>query len=293
MRRYKSEAGRELIYHSYEKLLEDWNIEYVEQDIMTSYGSTHVVTAGAPENPPLLLLHGTADNTAMMWIYNIQRLSERFFVIAVDAIGGSGKSEPNVDYYVKFDQTVWLDEVLNGLGIERIYVAGVSYGAYLAYHYAIMRPEKVIKIICMAGGIAASQAEVMGKMMKAFLPEALFPSEGSCRRLLRKLSGPNYTVFESNAELMKHWYYLLKYFNNKSMAQHKLTIFNDEQISSIRDKSRFLIGDQDMLSNYPKSIQRLEAHGLNYRIVNQAGHAINHEQAEEIDSEIIQYFIGS
>ena len=79
MRRYKSEAGRELIYHSYEKLLEDWKVEYAEHDIMTSYGSTHVVTAGAPENPPLLLLHGTADNTAMMWIYNIQRLSERFF----------------------------------------------------------------------------------------------------------------------------------------------------------------------------------------------------------------------
>ncbi|GGG61042.1 alpha/beta fold hydrolase [Paenibacillus radicis (ex Gao et al. 2016)] len=292
MQRYKSERGRELIYESYNKLLAAWGVAYEEADIPTTYGSTHIITAGSSANPPLLLLHGTADNAAMMWIYNIQPLSEQFYIIAIDAVGGSGKSEPNAAYKKQFDQAVWLDEVLDALAIRQADIAGVSYGAYLAYHYAIMRPSRVDKIVCMAGRVPSSQFEVMGKMMKAFLPEALFPTEASCKRLLRKLSGPNYAVFEDNKELMQHWFYLLKHFNNKSMMQHKITIFQAEQLASIRDKALFLIGDQDRLSYYPKAITKLEEHRLTYKIIPQAGHAINHEQSEQVNAEIIRYLIG-
>ncbi|WII39847.1 alpha/beta fold hydrolase [Paenibacillus thiaminolyticus] len=255
---------------------------------MTTYGTTHVITAGSPADPVLLLLHGTADNSAMMWVSNIEQLSERFYVIAIDAIGGSGKSEPNERYANEFDQTAWLDELLDAMKIETACVAGVSYGAYLAYHYAIWRPARVTKIVCMAGRVASSQFEVMSKMIKAFLPEALFPTEASCRRLLRKLSA-NCAPFENNPDLMNHWHYLLKHFNNKSMMKHAITIFTDEQLESIRGKALFLIGEQDILSNYPKAIRKLEQIRLNYKIIRHAGHAINHEQPEKVNREIIEY----
>lgn len=289
MQRYKTQLGQKLIYESYEKLLVIWNVAYEEKDVATTYGSTHIITAGLRTNPALLLLHGTADNSAMMWVYNIQQLSKHFYVIAIDAIGGSGKSEPNDKYVKEFDQTVWLDEVLETMSIEKTHIAGVSYGAYLAYHYAIMRPSKVRKIVCMAGRVASGQFEVMTKMIKAFLPEALFPTEASTHKLLKKLCGPNYSVFENNTELMKHWYYLLKYFNNRSMMMHKITIFNNEQLELIRDNSLFLIGEQDILSNYPKAINKLKDNYLNYKIIKQAGHAINHEQSEVVNMEIMEY----
>lgn len=289
MKRYKSRQGEELIFTSYDRLLLTWGVDYEQRDIQTVYGSTHVITAGSPSNPALVLFHGTADNSAMMWVYNIRELAENYYVIAVDAVGGSGKSEPNELYYRKFDQTAWIDELLKALALKLVHIAGVSYGAYLAYHYAIMRPDNVQKVVCMAGRIPGSQFEVMSKMMMAFMPEALFPSEANCKRLLRKLSGPHYTVFESNEELMKHWYYLLKYFNNKSMMQHGITIFDGEQMNLIRKKALFLIGDQDILSNYPKAIQRLNQYELNYKIIKEAGHAINHEQAELINREIIHH----
>ncbi|URN93752.1 MAG: alpha/beta hydrolase [Candidatus Pristimantibacillus lignocellulolyticus] len=293
MKRYKSSEGQQLIFDSYDRLLVDWDVVYEEMDIQTSYGSTHIVTAGSRDKPPVVLLHGTGDNIAMMWIYNIQQLSDHFYVIAIDAIGGSGKSEPNETYYKQFNQTTWLDEVLESLLIETTHIAGVSYGAYLAYYYAIIRPSKVTKIVCMAGSIAGSQFEVMSKMMRAFLPEALFPTEKSCKKLLRKLSGTNHSVFENNSELMNHWYYLLKYFNNKSMMQHKVTIFDHDQIKLLRNKSLFLIGDKDILSYYPKSIKRLQAHQLSYKIIENTGHAINHEQAQLVNTEIINYLTFS
>ncbi|MNZ91622.1 Carboxylesterase YbfK [compost metagenome] len=289
LRRYKGKVGQALIYESYDRLLASWGTAYEQRTIETSYGATHIITAGSPNHPPLVLLHGTADNSAMMWVYNAKALSEKFYIIAIDAVGGSGKSEPNQAYYRDFVQEVWLDEILLAMQLEKVHIAGVSYGAYLAYHYAIMRPEKVDKVIGMAGGVAGSQLEVMLKMMKAFLPEALFPTERSIRSLLRKLTGANYAVFESNKELMQHWFYLLKYFNNRSMTQHRLTIFNEKQLGSIRQHALFLIGDQDILSYYPKAIGRLETNRLSYKIIKGAGHAINHEQSDFINKEITEY----
>jgi len=289
MKRYKSLSGRQLITDSYNKLLHSWGTELQEKDIETSYGLTHVIIIGDRQSPPLLLFHGTADNSAMMWIYNIKELSRKFYIIAVDAIGGSGKSEPNDEYYKNFNQVTWIDDILKALEIHNTNICGVSYGAYLSYHYTLERPSRVNKAICLAGRIPSSQFEVISKMMIAFLPEALFPSEMNCKKLLRKLSGTNYSVFEENEALMKHWYYLLKYFNNKSMMQHKIKINSDSELSKLREKVIFLIGEHDRLTNYPKAIKRLEDNKLNYKIIENAGHAINHEQAELINKEIIEF----
>lgn len=68
MKRYKSLSGRELIVDSYDTLLQSWGTEYQEKDIATSYGITHVITVDDSQSRPLLLFHGTADNSAMMWI---------------------------------------------------------------------------------------------------------------------------------------------------------------------------------------------------------------------------------
>lgn len=287
MKRYKSPIGKKLIFESYDLLLKAWDVEFEEKDIDTSFGQTHIITAGDRNKPPLLLLHGTADNSAMMWIYNSKVLAEHFRIIAVDAIGGSGKSEPNEQYYKSFNQIVWLDELLDALKIATTNICGVSYGAFLSYYYTLNRPDRINKAVCLAGGIPSNQFEVFTKMMAAFLPEALFPTEKNCKKLLRKLSGPNHSTFEDNDVLMKHWFYLLKYFNNQSMMQHKIKIDNNADLSVIRSKVVFFIGDQDRLSNYPKSIKRLIDKEMNYKIIKDAGHAINHEQADRINQEII------
>ncbi|QOT11178.1 alpha/beta hydrolase [Paenibacillus sp. JNUCC32] len=289
MKRFKSNHGQKLVYASYDRLLSAWTVPYEQHNISTSYGMTHVITVGSSDLPPLLLLHGTGDNVAMMWIYNVEELSRNFHIIAVDNIGGSGKSEPNDKYAREFNQATWLDEVLEAMNVDAVYIAGVSYGAYLAYHYAIVRPDRVNKIVCLAGSIAGSQFEVMSKMMRAFLPEALFPSERNVRSLLRKLCGTHADAFENNPELMQHWFYLLKYFNNRSMMKHAITIHSPADIQAIRSKSLFVIGERDLLSHYPKAVARLETNGMRYRIVNGAGHAINHEMPELVHEEIIGF----
>lgn len=101
-----------------------------------------MIIVGDCQKPPLLLFHGTADNSAMMWIYNIKELSQKFYIIAVDAIGGSGKSEPNEEYFKSFNQVIWIDDILDSLGIHTTNICGVSYGAYLSYLLCIKETQQ-------------------------------------------------------------------------------------------------------------------------------------------------------
>ncbi len=290
IKRFKKEEGKKLIYQSYDKLLESWGVEKEEIDVETTFGKTHIIVAGKRGNPPLLLFHGVGDNSAIMWIYNIQELVRYFFVLAVDTMGGPGKSEPNQIYFEKFELSLWIDELLNYFNISTTNIAGVSNGAYITQYYAIKKPERVNKILCMAGAISAKGGpNPLFRMMKIFLPEALFPTKKSTTRLLKKLCGPNNKVFIEEENIMEHWYYLLKYFNNRTMMYHKYVQFEDRQIESIKDKSLFLIGDCDKLTYFSDSIKALEKNSLKYKIIKNAGHGINHEQSTIVNNEVISF----
>ncbi|MNI14296.1 Carboxylesterase YbfK [compost metagenome] len=285
MQTFKKPEGKSLIHESYDRLLAAWGVQLHELDVPTKYGSTHLIISGHKENPPLLLFHGVGDHSALMWIYNIQELSKHFYVIAIDTMGGPGKSQPNEAYYKSFELSSWIHDVINQLHLGKVHIAGVSYGSYIASYFTIKNPNQVHNVVCMAGGMKVN----MLRMIMIFLPEALFPTEKNTKKLLRKLTAPQSDVFEKNQELMLQWTYLLKFFNNRSMMFHKVAEIPQEELSILRDKAIFLIGEYDRLANYPKAIKHLAVNQMNVKIVANAGHGINHEQPDLINREIIQF----
>lgn len=109
-----------------------------------------MIEFGEKEKDPLILFHGVGDDTALMWIYNAKALGEHFHVYAIDTIGGPGKSIPGKGYNQGFEDALWIDDLLDALSLDQVYMAGVSNGGYLTQMYTIMRPERVKKGISMA-----------------------------------------------------------------------------------------------------------------------------------------------
>ncbi len=250
-----------------------------------------MIEFGDKNKLPLLLFHGVGDNSALMWIYNAKELGKYFHVFAIDTIGGPGKSCPNENYNKDFSQIVWLDEIFVGINIPKAYLAGVSNGSYLVQHYSIMRPDRVIKAVCMAGSISAvGDSHPMNTMMKVFLPEALFPTSKNVRKLIHKLTGTNSAVFTENRLIMEHYTYLLKGFHNMAMSYHKIKFFNEEEIKRLHHNCVFLLGDSDPMLNLSKEESKLKKYNLEYEIYRGVGHGINHEIAELIHAKIINYF---
>ncbi len=287
---YRTQKAKKNILSTYDRLLDKWGVDITQSTIMTRYGSTHVNVFGESNAPPILLFHGVGDDSALMWIYNAAALAPHFRLYAVDTIGGPGKSVPNTSYNKTFDDAAWIDDILDGLNLKDVNIAGVSHGGYLAQYYALVRPERVKKVICMASSVPAGETgSPMKTMIKIFFPEALFPTKQNIKKLLEKLSGKNSAAFTENPLILEHFTYLSRGSNNMAMRHHKLIGFSDEQIESIRSKILYLIGEADPFSILGGKAA-LEKYKMNVRFFADVGHGINHEIADEINNILIEYF---
>ncbi len=277
---------------TYDELLEQWGVPVEERMVPTTYGSTHVTITGKEDGKPLLMFHGVGDDSALMWIYNAKELGKYFRLYAVDTIGGPGKSIMGENYNADFDDVIWIDEIMNFLELEKASIIGVSHGGYLVQLYTLHRPERVEKAICIASSVPiGGSGNPMRTMMKIFLPEALFPTKGNVRKLLRKLSGDHAEVFTDHTLILNHYTWLLKGFNNMAMRYHKVRVFTEEEVDQIRDKIFYLAGLEDPFQKLGGE-SLLRDYGMNVRFYEGVGHGINHEISEEINNMVIRIMAG-
>lgn len=293
MKIYRTRKAKENILNTYDRLLEAWGTEVLPVKVPTRYGTTHINVFGREDAPPVVLFHGVGDDSALMWIYNAAALAPHFRLYAVDTLGGPGKSIPNENYTKEFENVEWIDDLLDGLELKQVDLAGVSHGGYLVQYYAVHRPERVGRVVSMASGVPAESAgHPMKTMLRVFLPEALFPTKKNVIKLLTKLTGKNTSVFTDNPLIVEHYTYLLRGYNNMAMSFHKVNTFTNDQINGLRGKTLYLIGERDPFYILGGGAV-LQTYQMNRRLFEDTGHGINHEMADDINPILIEYFSRS
>jgi hypothetical protein len=293
LKAYKSKRAQRHILETYDELLRQWKIDFTERTVVTRYGNAHVIECGCQTGKPLVLFHGVGDDSALMWIYNAAALGKRFHLLAVDTIGGPGKSTFTEAYNKEFSDVLWIDDVLDGLQLSQVSIAGVSNGGYLVQLYTLYRNERVDKAISLAASVPAGEiGSPMKTMMKIFLPEAIFPTKGNVKRLIIKLSGQHPEVFTDNAMIMEHYRWLLKGFRPMAMTYHAVRSFSEEEISKIRDRVYYLVGKEDPFEKLG-GMQALIDEKMHVKFYDGVGHGINHEIADTINKEIIEWCLSS
>ena len=81
--------------------------------------------------PPLMLLHGYVGDGPTSWRRQIEALADEFTVVAWDAPGAGGSSDPPEGFGMA-GYADCLAGFIAGLGLERPHVAGLSFGGALA-----------------------------------------------------------------------------------------------------------------------------------------------------------------
>ena len=237
------------------------------------------------------MFHGVGDNSAVMWVYNIKELSEYFYCIAVDTIGGPGKSVPNESYNkAGFKQVEWINEVVEMLQLNNFYIAGVSNGAYMAFNYATVESQRVQKVVCLEGGMIIKPVKAMiGTLMKLF-PEILNPNRNNMIKIMKKMTSPESDFFKRYPEVVDHMIMVMRVHKQKAMFMHKIEKYSKEKAVAVRDKLYFLIGGY-RVEEKKDFTDLLEDGGFKYKVINGAGHGINHEQPEIVNKEIIEFLL--
>lgn len=288
---YKSKRAEQQVLQSYQSILEMWPVEFQEQRIPTKYGITHCIISGTPDRPPLLLFHGVGDNSAVMWALNIEELSRHFYCIAVDTLGGPGKSIPN-EYFTRssFDQVDWINQIIDYFQYERVHLAGVSNGAYMAYNYTVTHSHRVHRTVCMEGGMVTKPFKTMVRTLLMMFPEICIPTHHNLLRILKKLSSPHSRVFTQYPWLGDHLALLMKSHNQQAMFVHKVEKYNREEGDIAGNKLYFLVAEH-RIELQRDFLRILDEGKFTYKVIPDAGHGINHEQPERVNAEIVSFLL--
>jgi pimeloyl-ACP methyl ester carboxylesterase len=106
----------------------------------------------AGEGPPLVLLHGYVGDGPTTWRPQLDGLGDDFTVIAWDAPGAGGSSDPPEGFGLA-GYADCLAGFVDRLGLGRPHVAGLSFGAVLALALAHRHPA-VPRTLVLASGYA-------------------------------------------------------------------------------------------------------------------------------------------
>ncbi|HMB83053.1 MAG TPA: alpha/beta fold hydrolase [Terriglobales bacterium] len=180
---YKSQNGETEMLALYDRQLKRLGLEYEDRMVVTRFGATHVVIAGARDAPPVVAVHGGNGNTPLN-LSLFRPLVAGHRVYAPDTIGHPGKSaqtrlSPSDGSYGK-----WLVDVLDGLGLESVPVVASSYGASIVLQTAAMAPQRVSgAALCVPSGIA--HGPILPMMCRLVVPWMLYGLRPTRKRLLQ------------------------------------------------------------------------------------------------------------
>ena len=125
--------------------------------------------AGA--GPALVLLHGYVGDGATTWRRQIEALSDEFTVVAWDAPGAGGSSDPPESFGMA-GYSDCLAGFVAGLGLESPFIAGISFGGSLAIDFCRRHPA-VPKALVLASAYAGWGGSLPAQVADQRLRQAL------------------------------------------------------------------------------------------------------------------------
>jgi pimeloyl-ACP methyl ester carboxylesterase len=146
---FRSSEGEAQYYTAYDAVLRQWPVPYEELHIPTRLGDTHVIASGSKNAAPLVLLH-PAGGGGVIWIRNVQALSQQYRTYAVDTISEPNKSiltQPISLRHQREDFADWAADLFDGLTITSTFMVGNSFGGFLTLNSAFYLPDRLKKIV--------------------------------------------------------------------------------------------------------------------------------------------------
>jgi pimeloyl-ACP methyl ester carboxylesterase len=243
---YKTEAGEREIRRRYEQALANWPVPAEHLRVPTREGDTFVLVCGPEDAPPLVLLHGSGTN-ATMWMGDVTVWAKHFRVHAVDMIGEPGLSAPARPPLDSPAYALWLDDVLDHLGLEHAAVTGASLGGWLALDYATRRPDRVERLALLCpGGIGRQK---VGFLLKVLLYKPF--GQWGTRRSIRAVAGIDARATPEIAE------YLALMFTHFLPRRDRLPVFSDEALRKLTMPVLVIVGGRDAMMDSHDTAKRV------------------------------------
>lgn len=185
---YKSEDGEAEITSLYDEALARLGANHESLAIPTSLGNTHIFAVGPEDAPPLLFLPGGnfLNPSCLEWFLPLSR-SRRIY--APDIVGQPGKSAQFRPSSKGDGHANWVEDILDGLGLDRAPFVGISYGAGITLRVAGRTPERISHAVLVppSGLARGSIPRMLAQVVLPMVMYRLSPNNERLRQAARPL----------------------------------------------------------------------------------------------------------
>ena len=108
-----------------------WPVTSAEVDVATRYGTTRVRRSGPESGTPVVMIHPTTG-ASLGWHVVVGPIADHHPVYTPDTIGTAGLTVQTAPVETSTDLARWLDDLLDGLSLQRVHLVGYSEGGWIA-----------------------------------------------------------------------------------------------------------------------------------------------------------------
>lgn len=286
---FTSTRGEAEVMAAYQAVMDQWKVDPQDLTIPTSFGDTHVVASGPEGGPPVVLLHALFA-TATSWYRNVESLSGFHRVYCVDVIGEANKSRPTRAIQSMDDFLQWFTELLDGLGIDTLYLVGNSYGAFTAAYYAMQLPDRVRKLVLI--GPAATIHPMRPFMWHMFIPKAVYilmPWLPGVKRVMRRSVDWMHAGLATDALWEPVFYRTMLY--GRLINRVFPRVYTREELAQIQAPVLVIIGGQEKIygEDVRESVMTLLP-GAEFELIAHAHHITALAQPDAVNQRLLRFF---
>ncbi|WP_037305387.1 alpha/beta fold hydrolase [Amycolatopsis orientalis] len=278
---FTDKKAEERFFATYDAILRKWPVPAEERDIETRFGPTRVRSCGPEDGPPIVLLSG-GMGTSLSWYPHIAELAARHRIHAVDSIGEPGRSIQTAPIESTEDCADWLAEVVEGVlagtGHEKVHLAGVSRGGWLALNLASRTTGRIAGVVTIeaAGFGTIGRSFIWWSFREIFL--WFLP-----RWLLRLVASGDPDVRHTVRPLL---FAALKY----KQRLPEMHLFSDEELSAIDVPTRIIVAERSVIHRAREVAARLGSLNphIEVEVVPKTTHGLSLEKPELVTARILE-----
>lgn len=244
--RFTSEETKAAFMSVYDAIAAKWPVPSTNIDVETSFGTTRVRKSGTGEGAPIVLLPGIGGNGQVWWRF-IENLARDHVVYTPDVMGWAGRCVQTAPLRDAEDIAKWMGEVLDGLGEDRVHLAGNSLGAWLAGAIAVYRCERLASLTLLEPS-AATFAKPRWSLLFKFIMAGMRPTPERMRKLNKWLMPGYEPTDEEFAGAMA----AVKF----RMATPWDRTFTDAQLAAITAPTLVLFGAETVVNDLEVAVPR-------------------------------------
>lgn len=220
-----------------------------------------------------------------MWVPNLEGLRENRPVYTIDLLGEPGMSVQTKVIENQKQQAEWLHEVIEGLGLEKVHIVGVSIGGWTTMNLARYNPEHIATASLLDPVFVFAQISI--KMILASIPASvpIVPKFIREKMLSYVSGGAEINDDEPIAKLIESG------MRNYKLKTPAPDLFSKEDLKNINIPVLALMAEKSTMHNSAKAVETGEKYVKDIDIVNwkNASHAINGEFSNEVNARILDF----